>query len=74
LSTGTTRHVGMLLRGVECHKLPNGVWGEAPAGPAAKVYFCFFLRNETHSRTKKIELLLDLWLDEPRAKILGMRD
>ena len=24
------RHVGVLLRGVGCHKLPVGVWGEAP--------------------------------------------
>jgi len=35
------RHVGMLLWGVGCHKLPDVVWGEAPAGPAANV-FCFF--------------------------------
>jgi len=31
LSTeATMRHVGVLLRGVGCHKLPVGVWGEAP--------------------------------------------
>jgi len=35
---GTMWHVGMLLWGMGCYKLPDGVWGEAPAANG----FCFF--------------------------------
>ena len=44
-----TRNVSlmfMLVRSVGCHKLPAGVWGEAPAANG------FFWHNKTHSRTK----------------------
>ena len=43
--------IGMFLWGVGV-SLPDKVWGEAPAGPAANSFFVFFWRNETHSRHK----------------------
>ena len=50
----------MLVRGVGCHKLPVGVWGEAPAGTV-------FLHNETHS----VRIIGNSWLDEPMGENIG---
>jgi len=59
----------MLLRGVGCHKLPDVVWGEAPAANGFFVIFGAMKRILGH----KMRIIGDWWLDEPRAKILGMR-